>query len=175
MNKLFFVAVLLLSYLFVNAQEFTKTSYPVFDGNNELAFPFAGGLQAPQLSSADLDRDGTDDLYLFDRAGNVSIPFRYIGPAGEANYEIDWSLIDSFPRPPLWVQLRDFNGDGVEDMFASKYTEGKRKSFTQCLITCCTRYRQLVPFRLFFISFFFFNIYSWKLSSNHDYFLILAC
>ena len=49
----------------------------------------------------------------------MSIPFVYKGPAGQANYEIDWSVIDSFPRPPLWVQLRDFNGDGIEDMFAS--------------------------------------------------------
>ena len=57
---------------------------------------FAGGLDAPQFSATDLNRDGAMDLYVFDRVGNVSIPMIYDGPDGVVNYSIDWSAIDGF-------------------------------------------------------------------------------
>lgn len=106
------------------AQGVTRKMYTVTDGGQPLQFAFAGGMDAPQLSHADLNRDGIQDIFLFDRAGNTIIPFIYNGPSGEVNYSIDWDVIDNFPPMPLWALMRDFNQDGIEDIFASTHHPG---------------------------------------------------
>lgn len=83
--------------------------------------PWAGGLNAPQASSADLDGDGaSDDLYLFDRGGNQHLAF-VLNEAGQ--YEYAPELTAFFP-PQIkhWVLLRDFDGDGNMDLFAHSDT-----------------------------------------------------
>jgi hypothetical protein len=121
-------AFLLMALLFVSstslAQSVTRRMYSVTQNGDTLQFAFAGGADAPQLSQADLNRDGILDIFLFDRAGNTAIPFIYEGPAGEANYSIQWDVLDSFPPLPLWALMRDFNQDGIEDIFASTHHPG---------------------------------------------------
>ena len=121
-----FVLVVIMSAMALTmfAQDVTRKMYTVTDGGNPLKFAFAGGMDAPQLSHADLNRDGIQDIFLFDRAGNTMIPFIYDGPSGEVNYSIDWNVLDSFPPLPLWALMRDFNQDGIEDIFASTHHPG---------------------------------------------------
>ena len=113
-----------MSVLVTNAQQITRLEPVVVNGTDTLEMAFAGGLDAPQLSICDLDRDGTQDLFVFDRVGDVIIPLVYKGDGPGLNYEIDWSLVDNFPDLQLWVLLRDFNGDGVEDIFAATQEPG---------------------------------------------------
>ena len=103
----------------VHAQQVERVMYDVFDGTDQFEYGFAGGMEAPQLSAADLDRDGTLDIYIYDRAGYTITPFVYTGSGSEVRYSIEWSVVDSFPDLSIWSLLRDFNGDGVEDIFAA--------------------------------------------------------
>ena len=94
---------------------FLDQSIPVQDLNsNNLSLPWAGGLNATQYNTMDLDDDGTDDLALFDRMANKVITFvsrdnQYIpAPEFENLFPADISN---------WLLLRDYNCDGKKDIF----------------------------------------------------------
>ncbi len=98
--------------------QFTYTldqSIPVHDLNGtQLRIPWAGGLNAAQFNTMDLNGDGIDDLVVFDRMANKVITFlaanNQFVPAPD--YE------DMFPSGlENWVLLRDFNCDGRKDIF----------------------------------------------------------
>jgi len=94
---------------------FLDHSIPVQDlhGDNQ-PLAWAGGLNAAQFNSMDLNGDGTDDLVLFDRMAGKVITFlnednQYV-PAPE--YE------NLFPGEiSNWLLLRDYNCDGRKDIF----------------------------------------------------------
>ena len=120
MNKL----ILLISFLFFS---FLGFSQPVkfkrsFAGkflkpntNDSFQNSFAGGLNTPQFSEIDLNGDGLKDLYVFDRSANKSITFlRTTG--NQFKYEPFYA--NMFPNLNNWVLLRDYDGDGKEDIFS---------------------------------------------------------
>lgn len=94
---------------------FLDQSIPVqeLDGDN-LTMPWAGGLNAAQFNTMDLNGDGAEDLVLFDRMANKVITFinsdnQYI-PAPEFE--------NLFPAEITnWLLLRDYNCDGKKDIF----------------------------------------------------------
>ena len=117
--KLF--STLLLFFLlsnFLSAQTFQRQNIPFKINGTTLQNPLTGGLNAPQFSEVDLNNDGKQDLYIFDRVGNVHLPFLNIGGANESKYEFVPNFIKQFPNAVNWVQLRDFNGDNIPDLFA---------------------------------------------------------
>jgi len=89
------------------------------DGIQNYKNPFAGGLNEPQISSADLNNDGWSDLFLFDRSGNKAMVFTNDGIAGQAEYTYDADLASYFPPLTNWALLRDYNCDGKADIFTS--------------------------------------------------------
>jgi len=107
------IALLLLPALCLAAQSFPRLDIPVRAGERTYAFPLAGGLNNPQLSAADLDGDGQDELYVFDRTGGVHLAFRQV----EGAYVYTPELTARFPEMKNWVLLRDYNGDGAADLF----------------------------------------------------------
>lgn len=96
------------------AQDFQPINAPVEVSGIELANAWAGGLNCPQPSEADLNNDGTPDLYIFDRVGDVHLPFLR-QPSGYV-YAPEYAV--NFPRAENWVLLRDYDGDGIADLFA---------------------------------------------------------
>jgi hypothetical protein len=96
------------------AQSTERFDIPVIIDGETLDSPWAGGLDNPQFSSVDLNNDGNMDLYTFDRVGNVHIPLLNEGN----NYVFAPEYIESFPDAKNFVLLRDFDGDGIADMFA---------------------------------------------------------
>jgi hypothetical protein len=105
---------------------FERTQFPVkVDGHN-LAYPFAGGLNAPQFSAADLNNDGKQDLVVFDRVGGTVLTFLNYAPAGsEANYLYAPEYARFFPQGLRdWVLLRDYDQDGAADIFCSSMIPG---------------------------------------------------
>jgi len=89
--------------------------------NNELLdYPFVGGLTAPQFSQADLNNDGVDDLIVFDRTGDVVVPFLSI----DGSFVFAPGYANNFPSPRQWMLLRDFDGDGLKDLFMAPTTNG---------------------------------------------------
>lgn len=99
------------------AQSFDRQSYS-FQSNNEiLPNALTGGMNAPQFNSVDFNQDGKKDLVIFDRDGNVLIPMENTGSSGEIAYRFAPEFVDNFPAVNSWMLLRDYNGDGLEDLF----------------------------------------------------------
>ena len=119
------VTLILATCFHSQAQDISRMEPVVTWDSDTLEMAFAGGLEAPQLSSADLNLDGTADLFIFDRVGDVIIPMTYDGPDGSVNYSINWALVDQFPNVlSQWVVLADFNKDGLIDIFGSTQHPG---------------------------------------------------
>lgn len=80
--------------------------------------PWAGGMNSCQFSPIDLNDDGKDDLFVFDRIGNRISTFinESTGP-GDIRYRYTRDYQDAFPAEVRnWVFLRDFNCDGRPDI-----------------------------------------------------------
>lgn len=90
----------------------------------ELKNPLAGGINAAQLSEVDLNGDGTQDLYIFDRVGDVSLTFINEGTEDEISYVFAPEYAKNFPALNDWVLLRDYNYDGVMDIFSYSSVPG---------------------------------------------------
>ena len=101
----------------LHAQAFERLYAPVTLNGQLLPNPLAGGLNAPQPSRADLNNDGVSDLYVFDRAGNVHLTFINTGSNEEPDFQFDPAFAKLFPACTNFALLRDFNGDGVPDLF----------------------------------------------------------
>ena len=91
--------------------------------NQSLQNPWAGGLTAPQFSSADLDADGIMDLLVFDRSGHRVLPFQGCASALPESpiayyHRPDWR--PSFPNAIRnWALLRDADCDGIADLIVN--------------------------------------------------------
>lgn len=83
-----------------------------------LEHALAGGLNNPQFSSVDLDLDGTEDLLVFERDGNVLLPFVTEGSGSNTHYRYAPEYKSAFP-PGLTtiVKMIDYNCDGKADLF----------------------------------------------------------
>ena len=74
-----------------------------------------GGMNAPQFSEADFDRDGRQDVFAFDRIGNVRMAFRNVINPKTTTFSPQ--LTAKIPELNDWALMRDFNGDGAVDIF----------------------------------------------------------
>ncbi len=122
-NTIFFL-LLLFSFSSIDAQIFQRKTVPFRKFGNELKYALAGGLNAPQFSAVDLNNDGIKDLFIFDRAGNVILTFINNGSANTPDYVYAPQYQRDFPELKYWVMLRDYNGDGIEDIFAYSDVQG---------------------------------------------------
>lgn len=81
---------------------------------NALGSAWAGGLNAAQYSTMDLDGDGKDDLVLYDRMAQKVVT--WLNVSGTWKYAPEYESI--FPEEITnWLLLRDFNKDGRKDIF----------------------------------------------------------
>ena len=95
------------------------------EGINEFKFPFAGGLNLPQFSPIDLNQDGTEDIFIFERNSNKVLTFLNGGTAGVVDYQYAPEYEAGFPEMDGWVKLADYNCDGLPDIFTG-YLNGVR-------------------------------------------------
>jgi hypothetical protein len=116
-KKLLLVFCFFHAYIYVYAQAFTRINVDFLNGTTTMKMPLAGGLNCPQYSSVDLNNDGKLDLFIFDRTGNVRLPFLNIGAANVVDYKFAPEFIPNFPALNDWALLRDYNGDGIMDIF----------------------------------------------------------
>jgi hypothetical protein len=107
----------------LSAQWANRFAIPFSDINGAAYTPniaLSGGLANPQFSSSDLDDDGDLDLVVFDRVGGVWLPFRNDATApNTTNYTFMPQWQNRFPQVESWALLRDFNCDGIEDIFCN--------------------------------------------------------
>jgi hypothetical protein len=84
-----------------------------------LRLPWSGGLNNPQFSSLDVNLDGHSDIYAYERDGEVT---RLFINDGNGNFSPDMSSYHRFPKVGgHFVLLRDYDGDGRNDIFASGF------------------------------------------------------
>ncbi|MEL6806105.1 MAG: FG-GAP-like repeat-containing protein, partial [Bacteroidota bacterium] len=113
--------VLSLFPILLAAQFELERAYPtVTTGEDVFSLAWEGGLNSPQPGKADLDGDGRDDLFIFERMGDIPLAFR----ATPTNYEAAPELLEHWPIENLngWVVLRDYNQDGAIDIFGHSDT-----------------------------------------------------
>ena len=91
------------------------TTTAVTRAGKTLLNPWAGGLNAGQFSTMDLDGDGTDDLVAFDRTTNRVSTF--LGNATTKTYRHAPAYEALFPPMENWMLLVDYDQDGRKDLF----------------------------------------------------------
>lgn len=90
---------------------------PVFNGVSELNSPWAGGINAGQVSTIDVDLDGLEDVFVFDRSGNKVMIFLNNGSNNPNTFKYSFNFNHLFPELRSWVLLRDYDCDGKKDIF----------------------------------------------------------
>jgi hypothetical protein len=84
----------------------------------EMKLPWVGGLNNPQFSPVDLDNNGIEDLFIFDRTGNKVLTFINKGGANLIDYIYAPQYESHFPAMESWSLLVDYNCDNIADIFA---------------------------------------------------------
>ncbi|MCB0642484.1 MAG: VCBS repeat-containing protein, partial [Phaeodactylibacter sp.] len=115
-TRLFLVG-LIASYGTAFGQSFQRADIPFSKNGDVFENALTGGLNNPQFSEADFNNDGTPDLYIFDRNGNVHLTFLNDGTPNEPSYTFAPEYARNFPYCHDWVLLRDYNNDGAMDIF----------------------------------------------------------
>lgn len=77
-----------------------------------------GGFNNPQFSPGDINNDGTEDLIVFDRTDNRFFTFINNGTPNTIDYTYAPEYALNFPKTDKWSLLRDYNCDGIPDLFA---------------------------------------------------------
>ncbi len=113
-----FLIILLIFLPVVLTAQFTYTldqSIPVNDADGEpLTMPWAGGINAAQYNTLDINNDGAQDLVLFDRMANKVLTYLNM----EDRYQYAPEYEEFFPEGVTnWILLRDYNCDGRKDIF----------------------------------------------------------
>lgn len=122
LNRYSLLLLLLMSGDFmVMAQDFRATNnIPVRGLNDELkTFAWSGGMNNPQFSAMDLNRDGIEDLVFFDRSDRSFTTFLNNGKTGQISYTLAPQYIPVFDSCECdeWALLEDYNCDGLPDVF----------------------------------------------------------
>lgn len=121
--------VILTSTLVLSAigqSNWSRLPLPVKKGPQILPFAMAGGVDQPQIYETDLNFDGKQDLLVFDRQGNAWIPLvaEATGNSSLSGFKYAPEYEAYLPPAKNWVVVRDFNGDGIGDLFTSSTIPG---------------------------------------------------
>ncbi|MDR9399419.1 MAG: T9SS type A sorting domain-containing protein [Salibacter sp.] len=128
MKNLFFLPLLFLAFT-VNGQslgDYQKIdSTKVLNFGVERDYPWAGGFNNPQFSSIDLNKDGFDDIAVFDKTGDRVYTFLNEGVQGQADYTYAPEYEKFFPDTLRNMMLmRDMNCNGKMDIFTQRPNGG---------------------------------------------------
>ncbi len=114
----------MLLHIFSYCQFQPQHDIPFYNGAYELSAALAGGMNAAQFSENDFNGDGKSDLFIFERASNTWITLLN---SGDGIYTYAPEYQSAFPLMTDWALLRDFNCDGLPDIFT--YYIGSTKVF----------------------------------------------
>lgn len=117
-------STLLYATINLSSQNFDRLSFPVILDGVELQNPFAGGLNNPQFSTADISRNGEDEIVVFDRDGGVVLVFVLEGEGDHLTYRYEPELSSIFPKMRNFMLLRDYNNNGIPDIFTYSQIPG---------------------------------------------------
>jgi hypothetical protein len=90
----------------------------VVQGADTLRNAWAGGLNTPQFSSIDLNGDGQNDLFAFDRESSRVYTFLNVAGAAGRQWQYAPQYENIFPNDlTSWALLKDYDCDGRPDLF----------------------------------------------------------
>ncbi|RNI25966.1 T9SS type A sorting domain-containing protein [Rufibacter latericius] len=130
MNRALKVLAFFLSWMVGGAQtvgaqnpvRMQEVSGPVVQNSlgQPLRLPWAGGFNSPQFSAIDLNQDGQQDLFVFDRSSQRVTTFLAVQTNGTWGYQHAPQYENAFPKDlRFFALLRDFNCDGAPDLFTA--------------------------------------------------------
>lgn len=134
-NNYFTLLIFIFIFIFIvfsaNAQPYfvRHDSIKVKINGNDIDNPWAGGLNFIQISNIDLNLDGTDDLFTFDRTGNKIRTFINKGTANASDFQYAPEYEKKFPDLHDWALLADYNCDGKADIFSYSDIGGGMKIY----------------------------------------------
>ncbi|MBK9993240.1 MAG: T9SS type A sorting domain-containing protein [Saprospiraceae bacterium] len=103
---------------YILTSQLLKTYDVPFTVNNKtVQDALAGGLNNPQFSEGDLDFDGKNEIFIFDRTGNMILCYSFDQSTSRFKRRND--LSKNFPYIRDWATIVDFNKDGIMDIFSS--------------------------------------------------------
>lgn len=118
--KYFVIIFLLFPTLIFSQFEFNRNfDINVVKNNLQQKFAWAGGIDYAQYSNIDLDQDGVQDLFIFDKSCNKPLTFIQNGAAGQIDFKYAPEYESTFPYLSGWTLLVDYDGDGKKDIFTS--------------------------------------------------------
>jgi hypothetical protein len=97
-----------------------RDTIPVFELNNRLLSPWAGGINFSSFTQIDLNLDGKKDIVAYDKicgSGGKLRAFLNVGSANEAKYKHAFNYQDQFPKVTDWILFFDYDNDGKADIF----------------------------------------------------------
>jgi len=129
MRSLLFTSIFLFSCNYIFSQ-YTIIQPPLIFQGDTLDLGFSAGLNNPVFSSIDLNSDGIQDLFIYEKSGKHILTFLGIAAPGQIKYKYAPEYAAYFPPFPYtginWMLLKDFTCDGKPDLFAGT-TTGKIK------------------------------------------------
>ena len=113
--RILFLILLIPSRVLAQEPQFTfEQDIPFRTASGNLSMPLAGGLNAVQFNTMDVNGDGQEDAVVWDRMGRCIKVFLKTS----AGYRFSPDHEKLFPRTlSSWLLVRDFNGDGKKDLF----------------------------------------------------------
>lgn len=131
MARIGFLSFLLLfAKLFLAQTNVYRDTIPVFESNNRLLMPWAGGINFSSFTQIDLNADGKQDIVAYDKisgSGGKLRAYINVGTSGESKYKHSYTYQEQFPVVSEWALFFDYNNDGKSDLFT--YTPGGIKVF----------------------------------------------
>jgi hypothetical protein len=83
-----------------------------------LRYPWTGGMNSPQLSHCDLNHDGIEDLFAFDKFGDKVLTYLNLGNGSDTTFYYAPQYEELFPSGlNNWALVRDYNFDSIPDVF----------------------------------------------------------
>lgn len=116
--KDFLLSFILLSCYFAASAQYDYLNIPIQKNGKNSTVAWAGGLNVPQFSTVDLNNDGIEDLLVYDRSGQIALPFLNSGTPNQIAYFYAPEYSSRFPQnTENYMLLRDYNQDGIQDLF----------------------------------------------------------
>lgn len=90
----------------------------ILQNGQNLVNAFAGGLNAPQFSTCQLNNDGPEDLVVYDRTAQKVFTFLATkNTSGQYYWQYAPQYETLFPTLQNWMLLVDYDNDGRKDLF----------------------------------------------------------